>query len=125
MTAAVRIFFFDAPLGGTLAAVGAAWVLIGGAGFLLSVLINKDVAVLFIIYLVPTLLDSMARAGAAWWWVKPVLTIVPPTHKLAALRGGLLGPTTVNTGDLTHILLYGAGCAALALWLLRRMPLVR
>lgn len=109
----------------TVAAVGMAWLLLAGMGFLLSVLVPRDIAVIFAAYIIPVLFAGMVKGGVKWWWLKPVLTVLPPTHKLEGIRHALLGPGNVDTGDAWHVALYGAACLVLAAYLVRRLPLVR
>ncbi len=65
------------------------------------------------------------KSAPAWWWVKPLLTVLPPMQKLGALHDALLRHSAIGQGDLLHVLLYGTACVVLGAWLVRRLPLVR
>ncbi|HKS05601.1 MAG TPA: hypothetical protein VJR92_04735 [Gemmatimonadaceae bacterium] len=122
----VNAFMVHVPMLELLAVVAVAWLLIGGLGLLVSALVPRDVAVLFLIYMVPVLLDSFVdNSRRVWWWVKPLLTILPPTHKLEELRHAMLTAAPVVAADLWHVMLYGGACVVLGTYLVRRLPLVR
>ena len=108
-----------------LGAVGISWVLVGGVAFLLTVLTAQDAGVLIGVYLIPTLLQALHETIPTWWWVKPLLAILPPMHKLDGLHKAVMQHTAMPQGDLWHVLLYGTACVALGAWLVRRLPLVR
>ncbi len=125
MSLAINQFVAKVPWLGAAGAVGISWALVGGVAFLLTVLTAHDAGAIIALYLMPTLLSTLHETAPTWWWVKPLLTVLPPTHKLDALHRALLQHTAVSPGDLWHVLLYGAGCVVLATWLVRRLPMVR
>jgi hypothetical protein len=109
-----------------LAAIGIGFVLIGGVGFLLSVLTKQDGGLLIAIYLIPDVLAQIIQAKESWkWWAQPLLTILPPMHLQDEIRRALLSDAELPRGDVIHSLLYGAGCFVLGVFLVRRLPLVR
>jgi hypothetical protein len=109
----------------TMVSVALAWVLIGGVGLLVSVLVQKDAALGVALFAAPTILDAMHKAVPEWGWIQPVLLGLPPTHKLGSVRTALLNDVPVAAVDVWHIVLFGIGSVALATYLVRRMPLVR
>lgn len=125
VAAAVGRFVTPLAVTDALVPVGLAWLLIGGVGFVISVLIPRDTAALFAVFIAPTLLDAMRQGVPQWTWVEPVLTLLPPTHKLGGIRTALLNDVPVAMADVWHIALFGIGSVALATYLVRRMPLVR
>ena len=121
----VNVFVTHAAWREAIAAVGVAWILIGGFGLLLSVLVTRDIPVLLVFYLIVTILEQIRKNVPTADWVKPVLAIMPPFHLLTPLQTALLRGTPVPAGDLWHVLIFGAACVALATYLVRRLPLVR
>lgn len=125
LTQVVNQFVAPVPWREALGAVAVAWVLIGGLGFLLSVLFARDIAVLLILFLGVTTLDSLRQNVPTATWVKPVLAVMPPFHRLDEIRDALLRGTPMPSAELWHALIFGAACVALATYLVRRLPLVR
>ena len=126
LTQTVNLFVAPVPWREAVAAVGITWILIGGLGFLLSVLLARDTAILLGLYLWVTILDTVNQNVPDWRWiVKPVLAAMPPFHRLDEIRNALLRGTPMPVGDLWHALIFGTVCVALATYLVRRMPLVR
>jgi hypothetical protein len=124
--ALVNQFIGEVPWVRGLAAVGIYFILIGGVGLLLSVLTKLDTGLLIGVYLIPDLLSQIIEAKPAWaWWAKPWLTVMPPMHRLDEIRRAILADTAFPQNDVIHAVLYGAGCAALGLFLVRKLPLVR
>jgi hypothetical protein len=122
----INQYIFPVRLLGAVGSVGTSLVLIGGVGFLLSVLTAQDTLLLIVVYLVPDMLDSLQNVFPGWKWLfNGLLTVMPPMHQLDDLRNALIQNTAVAQGTLWHVLLYGTGCIALAWYLVRRMPLVR
>ena len=122
----INAYIFPVQIGGTVASVGASVLLIGGVGFLLSVLTAQDTLLLIAVYLIPDMLDGLQTVLPKWkWLLSGVLTVMPPMHKLDDLRHALIHQTPLSQGLLWHVVLYGAGSLVLASYLVRRMPLVR
>lgn len=124
--AAVNSFLMKVALLPALGTVGVSWLLIGGAGLLVSVLTAQDTGVLIVVYLLPDLLDGMPQVAPSmnWLW-KPLLEVMPPMHRLDEIRRSLFGSGPIPGGDIWHAALYGVACVALAAYLVRRLPLVR
>lgn len=122
----INQFIGEVPWLRGLAVIGVCWVLIGGVGLLLSVLTKLDTGLLIAVYLIPDVLNQLLEASpGSSWWVKPWLTIMPPMHRLDEIRRAILTDAPFPQGDVAHALLYGAGCAALGVFLVRKLPLVR
>jgi ABC-type transport system involved in multi-copper enzyme maturation permease subunit len=121
----VNTFVVAVPIVDALAAASVAWILIAGVGLLISATVPRDVAVVFMVYMVPTILEMIVNGKNPWWWAKPLLTVMPPMHRLDELRQALLTGGSVVTSDVWHMVLYGAASLALAAYLVRRLPLVR
>jgi ABC-type transport system involved in multi-copper enzyme maturation permease subunit len=122
--ALVSLLLAPVDIGRGVAYVALAWLLVGGAGLLISALTAQDAGVFIGVYLLPGILVQLQRAYPGWTWLKPILTVMPPIHKLDDLRTGLLAGTTPQ-GVLLHVILYGVGCVALSMFVIRRLPLVR
>jgi hypothetical protein len=129
ITAALSLLVhrFAAPVAWWPAVLGVAitWVLLGGVGVLLSTLVPRDSIYLIGLYAVTTLLDQFSRIAPQWRWVEPVLSVLPPMHKLNGVRTALLGGSAPVAADLWHVLAWGLAALAAALLLMRRLPLVR
>ena len=128
LTAAlVNEYIFPVDIGGTVASVSAALLLIGGVGFLISVVTAQDTLLLIAVYLIPDMLEGLQTVLPGWkWLLNGLLMVMPPMHKLDDLRHALIQHSpALSQGMLWHVLLYGAGSLLLAAYLVRRMPLVR
>jgi hypothetical protein len=122
----INTFIGTVPWAEGLAAIAIGFVLIGGVGFLLSVLTKQDGGLLIALYLIPDVLSQIIQAKETWrWWAEPLLTILPPMHRQDEIRRALLAHAEVPQGDVIHSLLYGAGCLILGVFLVRKLPLVR
>ena len=121
----VNLFIARVPWMVAVEVTAVAWVLIGGFGFLLSVLFARDVAIVLVFYLIVVILDQVRTNVPAAHWVKPVLTVLPPFNLITPVRDALLRGTPLPMGDLWHALIFGTVCVALATYLVRRLPLVR
>jgi hypothetical protein len=125
LTQIVNLLVLPVPWVMGIASVAIAWVLIGGVGFLLSVLTSRDGLSLVALYLVVVSLDGARQSLPTLHWVKWVMYVLPPMQKLEVLRHALLRGTPLPMGDFWHVIAYGAACTALATYLVRRLPLVR
>jgi hypothetical protein len=112
------------PWWGAVQGIAVTWTLIGGVGFLASVLAPRDSMYVIGLYAVTTLLDQLRTLPDLGWLERP-LAVLPPMHKLGALRTALLGDSGWVWADALHVLGWGLGCVALATVLVRRLPLVR
>jgi hypothetical protein len=123
---AINAFVGSVPWAEGAAAAAIAFVLIGGVGLLLSVLTRMDSGLLIAVYLIPDVLSQILQAKPEWiWWAKPLLTIMPPMHRLDEIRRALLTHAQFPQADVVHALLYGSGCIVLGIYLVRKLPLVR
>jgi len=121
------VHFFAAPVpwGRAAAVVAVSWILIGGLGFLASVLVQRDAVALVAVYLAPVTLDALRGGLPDTRWIGPALAVLPPVHLLGGIRTALLTGLPVDRGDLLHVLAFGVACVVLATFLVRRLPLVR
>jgi hypothetical protein len=111
-----------------LAAVGGialTWLLLGGVGYLASVLAPRDSIYVIGCYALTTLLDQFRSIAPQWAWVDGLLTVLPPMHKLGPLRNALLAGQGWSWPDAWHVMGWGAACVVLATVLVRRLPQVR
>lgn len=122
---ALQWFAAPVPWRAGLQAVALAWLLLGGVGFLLSVLVAREVGYVILISLVTTLLEQMTKITPQWRWVDLVLSVLPPFHKLAPLRTAMLAGTPMDGGDLALVTLWGLASIVVAVLMVRRLPLVR
>ena len=122
----LNTFIGNVPWLAGAGAIGIAFVLIGGVGFLMSVLTKLDGGATLVVYLIPGMLNQITQARPEWdWVVKPLLKILPPMHRLDDIRRAMLNDAPFPQSEALHALLYGAGCFALGVYLVRRLPLVR
>jgi hypothetical protein len=113
------------PWMGAVLGVALTWLLIGGVGFLASVLVPRDSIYVIGLYAATNLLDQFRSIAPQWEWPGLLLTVLPPMHKLGALRSALMDGNGWVWADAWHVMGWGAACVALATVLVRRLPLVR
>jgi hypothetical protein len=113
------------PVGHTVIAVALMGVLLGGMMTLVSALTRRDGFGTVIVYLITSVLQSASRADALADWMDPIARALPPVVKYADARTLLLQGVMPEAEVLWHIGLYGAGMAAVGLYLVKRLPLAR
>ena len=128
------LFAAFAALGGgrmplwPLAHLALTYALVGGVGFLLSALTHHDGIALVLVYVGTTLtragLQVVGAGGAGGAGaIRYVSGVLPPFHRLDALRDAFAAGTAPPTSDLAWVLAYGLGCFAAGLLVLRHRPL--
>jgi hypothetical protein len=113
------------PIGHTLLAVGLMGLLLGGMATFVGSLTRRDGFATVLLYMVTSVLQSASQADALADWLDPVVRMLPPVVKFAAARTLLLQGVMPEPEVLWHVGLYGAGLAALGLFLVKRLPLAR
>ncbi len=103
-----------------------AFALIGGLGFGFGALTNMDAAVtpLAFIFAISAQNTLIGYSGPPQWLVITA-KILPPGLRLEKLRGELGAAQPITSGDMWHVLAYGAGGWILGLIFLRWRPLAR
>ena len=124
-TGVVDVFAAPVPWQGAVLGVALTWLLIGGVGFLASVLMPRDSIYVIGIYAVTNLLDQFRTIAPQWRWAEVVLAVLPPMHKLGPLRSALMQGSGWDWGDAWHVMGWGGACVVAATLLVRRLPLVR
>ena len=114
-------------VGGLMMTMAMAWVMLGGVGFLISVLTNADLPAIAGVYLGTALLRGLCDLPASPLpaWLRQATRVLPPTQKLDFVRDQLLAGAGIPWTHAVHVLLYGAGAFLLGLVVLRRTSLVR
>src|SRR5262249_30737183 len=88
--AAINAFISEVPWKAGVGAFAISFLLIGGVGFLLSVVSRIDSGLLIAAYLLPDVLSQIIQAKPTWsWWATPALTVMPPMHRLDEIRSAL------------------------------------
>jgi ABC-type polysaccharide/polyol phosphate export permease len=113
------------PIAHTVIAVALMGVLLGGLMTLVSALTRRDGFGTVIVYMVTSVLQSASKADALADWMDPIARALPPVAKYADARTLLLQGVMPEAEVLWHIGLYGAGLAAVGLFLVKRLPLAR
>ncbi len=121
----VHHFAAAVPWQGAVLGIGLTWLLIGGVGFLASVLVPRDSIYVIGCYAVTSLLDQFRSIAPQWEWPGLALSILPPMHKLGPLRRALMEGSGWGWADGWHVIAWGVGCVVAATLLVRRLPLVR
>lgn len=115
------------PVGGVMVVMGFTWVLIGGAGFLISALTNHDIAILVAVYGGTSVLRSLRDMpnSPLWPWLSQLARVLPPTQKVDYIRTVVYAGGDIPWMHAAHVLAYGLGCLALGIVALRRTNLAR
>ncbi|MDH5233819.1 MAG: hypothetical protein OEW77_02600 [Gemmatimonadota bacterium] len=100
-------------------------LLFGALALLCSVLVARDGVLLVLVVVVSMSLQQLAPSNALPRWAELLAEMLPPFGTAEALRTRWLTERSVETGDLTLVLLYALGMLVVALVLLRRVPLAR
>jgi hypothetical protein len=108
-----------------LGAAASAWLLLGGVGFLVNQLVNRD-GVLFIALVVVSFVARAEAVAAALpvWLVKSGVAMLP-LNELDRVRQALYQAEAPVTHDLVHVLGYGAVAFVAGILVLQRRALVR
>ncbi|MBX9928695.1 MAG: hypothetical protein K2X99_07240 [Gemmatimonadaceae bacterium] len=110
---------------GTLGAMASAWLLLGGVGFLVNQLINRD-GVLYVALIVISFVSRSEAASAVLpRWVTKGGVALLPLNELDRVRQALYQSDAPLTHDLVHVLAYGAVAFVAGLLVLQRRALAR
>jgi len=103
------------------------WIMLGGVGFLLSVLTNQDAGLLFIAYVLSMVLHSVKdqRNSPMWGWLREVTRLTLPTQKLEYVKDLLYAGQPIPWGHAGFVIGYGAVAFVIGVILLRRLSLAR
>lgn len=100
------------------AGLGLAFLLIGGAVFLLSTITRRDWLAVFLVAFIQTTLGRVAASGVEFSpSLQFVHDVLPPFHKLG------FGASMPAGSTLTHVAAYGGGMLVLALLVMRWRPM--
>ena len=122
---ALRAVGVDIPVVGSLVALFATLVLIGGLSTLCGALVQREGLLLIVTYVGVQVMQQVARQDLLPDWGAAVARGLPPILSLGDVMRALLRGLDWPTTDLVHILGYGLGMFAAGLLVLRRAPLVR
>ncbi|MHB1311620.1 MAG: hypothetical protein ACYC3L_06345 [Gemmatimonadaceae bacterium] len=106
-------------------AAGLTYALLGSLLFLLSTLTYHDGLVFILAWVLTLIVRQIEPALRPGHWMHAAVRVLPPTHRLDAVRDALYAAQPVAAADVWHVLAYGGACVALALVALRRLPLAR
>lgn len=121
----LRAFGADVPVLGTMLAMLAIFVLIGGLTTLCAAIWNKDGLALIVVYIAVQSLQRLATQGVLYDWLRPFVRGLPPIASLNSVMQSLLDASGWPVTDLVHVIGYGLGLLAAGLLVIRRAPLVR
>lgn len=107
------------------AACALTFALLGSILFFLSTLTYQDGLVFILIWVLTLILRQIEPAMKVGHWMHTAVRILPPTHRLDAVREALYAGHEWAMTDVWHVLAYGGACFVLALIALRRLPLAR
>lgn len=113
------------PVLGVALACALTFALLGSLLFLLSTLTYQDGLFFIIIWMVTLTLRQVELTMKAEHWLHTAVRVLPPTHRLDAVRNALYSGAPWQATDVWHVLAYGGACLALAAIALRRLPLAR
>jgi hypothetical protein len=117
----------DIPVKGVMMVMALTWVLVGGVGFLLSVLSNADAAILVFVYIVSTVMHGVkAMPDTPMGPVLRQLTRVTlPTQKLDFVKDHLYNGLGVSWPHAWYVIAYGGAAFVAAVIILRRTSFAR
>ena len=113
------------PIVGTALACALTFVLLGSLMFLLSTLTYQDGVVFLAIWVGTILMRQVEPTLRAGHWMHSAVRLLPPTHRLDAVRDALYAAQPVQANDVWHVLAYGGACFVLAVMAVRKLPLAR
>lgn len=113
------------PVLGVAMACALTFALLGSLLFLLSTLTYQDGLLFIIIWMFTLTLRQVEPAMKAGHWLHTAVRVLPPTHRLDAVRHALYAAEPYQAGDAWHVLAYGGACFVLAVIALRKLPLAR
>ena len=125
LAAALGAFSAPQQVVGVALACALTFVLLGSLLFLFSVLTYQDGIVFILLWVATLLARQLEPALRPGHWMHSAVRVLPPTHRLDAVREALYTAQPVPMNDLWHVLAYGGACFALAVVALRKLPLAR
>lgn len=121
----VQYFGGDVPLAGSMLAMTATLVLVGGLTTLCAAMFNKDALALIFVYVGSQLLQRLRTQDVLVDWLEPVARVLPPVSSLGTVVDTLVRGGEWPINDLILVMGYGLGLLVAGLLVLRRAPLVR
>lgn len=121
----VRYLGADVPLLGTIVAMLATLVLIGGLTTLCAALTAKDGLALILVYMGTQMLQELSAQDILYEWMQPIVRGLPPIEPLKLVVKSLVEGASWPVTDLVHVFGYGIGLLVAGLLVIRRAPLVR
>mgnify|MGYP001590677678 FL=1 len=113
------------PVLATAMACALTFALLGSLLFLLSTLTYQDGLAFVIGWMLTLTLRQVEPALKDGHWLHAAVRVLPPTHRLDAVRDALYAGQAWSAVDAWHVLGYGGACLVLGLVALRRLPLAR
>jgi hypothetical protein len=107
--------------------IGLNWVIVGGVGFLLTVVTNYDALLLVIVWTVSKVLHALkdAENSGMWGWVREVTRFSVPTQKLVHVQNELLAGNPLPVPHTIHVVAYGLLAFIAGVIILRRSSFSR
>lgn len=115
----------DVPVVALMKAAALEALLVGALATLCGALMSKDGLGLIGVILVSKILQDLEKVDQLASWLEPIARGLPPIALQGQIRGQLLSGAAVASGDLLHVIAYGVGMLAVALFLVKRLPLAR
>ena len=115
----------DVPVIALMKAAALEGLLVGALATLCGVLVNKDGLALIGVFLLSKILQDLDKVDQLASWIEPIARGLPPIALEGEIRQQLLSGTAVASGDLLHVVAYAIGMLAVALFLVKRLPLAR
>ena len=115
----------DVPVIALMKAAALEGLLVGALATLCGVLVNKDGLALIGVFLLSKILQDLDKVDQLASWIEPIARGLPPIALEGEIRQQLLSGTAVASGDLLHVVSYAIGMLAVALFLVKRLPLAR
>lgn len=115
----------EVPVVATVKAAALLGLLVGALATLCGVLVNKDGLALIGVFILARILQDLERVGQLASWLAPVARALPPVALEAELRRQWMQGIPVDGSDVMFVAAYAAGMLAVALFLVKRLPLAR
>lgn len=115
----------DVPVLAVIKSAALFGLLIGSLAMLCGVLINKDGLLLIVVYVVSAMMYDLRKAGVLTSWLEDLARALPPVGLASEMRGQWMSGGAVDSSELLFVVAYAGGTLALALYLVKRLPLAR
>ena len=115
----------DVSVVGVVRAAALQGLLYGAIAALCGVLWQKDGLALIVIVIVAQIMQDLKKAEQLVSWLEPVARALPPVGSISAIRSQWLVGAAADQSELLFIIAYGVGTLAVALFLVKRLPLAR